>query len=56
MAQAAPILNVVSPPKRSVPVSAEPSSTAEEILGCHPEGPMLLEMPFLLWGTRTGLF
>lgn len=49
--QAAPVLNVVSPPMCSVSLS---SSVAGEILGCHPEGLKQLEMPFLLWGSQEG--
>lgn len=55
MPQAAPVLNVVSPPKQCVSVSAEPSSTAEEVLSYHPEGLTLLEMSFMLSGYQEGL-
>ena len=55
IAQAAPVLTVVFSQARSVLVSAESSSMAEEILGCHPADLTLPEMPFLLWGLRTGL-
>jgi hypothetical protein len=54
--QTAPVLSVVSPPKHRMSISAETSSVAEEVPGCHPEGSDILEVPFVQRGYWEGLF